>query len=154
MLSKSLIQISVDERGCVPSVLFDLGLNYGGGNEDNGNLLQKVPCMHCLHSVPPTLLEAIANPCLCQRLLDTHRQVWFSLLWGHCYFLLGPGAHNVLFVPPRVCFPPPWKFCNQIPLTFKVKFPGGSQSLCQIPRLGNMLWALEVLQKCNNLFLL
>ena len=46
MLSKSLIQFSVDGWGCVPSLLFDLGPNYGGGNEDNGNLLQKVPCMH------------------------------------------------------------------------------------------------------------
>ena len=34
MLSKSLIQFSVDERGCVPSLLFDLRLNYSGGNED------------------------------------------------------------------------------------------------------------------------
>ena len=25
--------------------------------------------------------------------LDTHRQVWFSLLWGHCSSLLGPGVH-------------------------------------------------------------
>ena len=32
-----------------------------------------------------------------------------------------------------------WKFCNQIPLASKVKFPEGSQSLCQIPRLGNLL---------------
>ena len=24
-----------------------LGPNYGGGNEDNGDLLQKVPCTHC-----------------------------------------------------------------------------------------------------------
>ena len=47
MLSKSLIQFSVDERCCVPSLLFDLRLNYSGGNEDNGNLLQKVLCMHC-----------------------------------------------------------------------------------------------------------
>ena len=22
--------------------------------------------------------------------MDTHRQVWLSLLWGHCSFLLGP----------------------------------------------------------------
>ena len=54
MLSKSLIQISVDERGCVPSVLFDLGLNYGGGNEDNDDFLLKaalsVPCSR----PPPT----------------------------------------------------------------------------------------------------
>ena len=45
-----------------------------------------------------------------------------------------------------------WKFCNQIPLAFKVEFPGGSQFLCQIPRLGNLLWALELLQQCENSF--
>ena len=56
--------------------------------------------MHTLlHSVPLTLQQATANPRLCQRLLDTHRQVWLSLLWGHCSFLLGPGAHKILFVP-------------------------------------------------------
>ena len=43
MLSKSLIQFSVDGWGCVPSLLFDLRPNYGGGNEDNGHLLPKVP---------------------------------------------------------------------------------------------------------------
>ena len=47
MLIKSLIQFSVDRQGSVPSLLFDLRPNYGGGNEDNGNLLQKVPCMPC-----------------------------------------------------------------------------------------------------------
>ena len=36
MLSKSLIQYSIDGCGCVPSTLFDLGPIYGGGNEDNG----------------------------------------------------------------------------------------------------------------------
>ena len=44
MLKKSLIQFSVEGQGCVPSRLFDLRSNYGGGNEDNGDLLQKVPC--------------------------------------------------------------------------------------------------------------
>ena len=29
---------------------------------------------------------------------------------------------------------------------------GGSQSLCLIPRLGNLLWALEFLQQCENFF--
>ena len=28
------------------------------------------------------------------RLLDTPGQVWASLLWGHCSFLLGPGAQS------------------------------------------------------------
>ena len=59
--------------------------------------------MHTLlHSVPPALQRATANPHLRRRLLDTHGQVWISLLWGHCTFLLGPGAHKVSFVPPRV----------------------------------------------------
>ena len=46
MLSKSLIQFSFDGQGCVPSLLFDQRSNCGGGNGDNGNLLQKVPCTH------------------------------------------------------------------------------------------------------------
>ena len=36
----------------VPSLLFDLRPNYGGGNEDNGNLLQNVPCRHCYTQCP------------------------------------------------------------------------------------------------------
>ena len=39
MLSKSLIQFSVDGWGCVLSLLFDLRPNYGGGYKDNGGLL-------------------------------------------------------------------------------------------------------------------
>ena len=62
--------------------------------------------MHALlHSVPPTLQQAAADPCLLWRLLDTHGQVWVRLLWGHCSFLLGPGAHTVLFVPAKSLLP-------------------------------------------------
>ena len=52
MLSQSLIQLYVDGRGCILSLLFDLRPNYGGGNEDNGGLLQKVPCTHAALSAP------------------------------------------------------------------------------------------------------
>ena len=52
MLSKSLIQPSGDGQGYGPSLLFDLRPNYGGGNEDNGDLLQKVPCIHCRTQCP------------------------------------------------------------------------------------------------------
>ena len=41
MLSKSLIQFSVEGQGCVLSLLFDLRPNYVGGKEDNGDLLQR-----------------------------------------------------------------------------------------------------------------
>ena len=65
--------------------------------------------MHTLlYSVPPTLQQATADPSLRQRLLDTHRQGWVSLLWGHCSFLLSPGAHKVLFVPSKSLFPQSW----------------------------------------------
>ena len=43
MLNKSLIQFSADGQGYVSSLLSDLSPNYGGDNEDNGDLLQKVP---------------------------------------------------------------------------------------------------------------
>ena len=42
ILSKSLIQFSVDGQGP----------NYGGGNEDNGDLLQKVPTRTATLSAP------------------------------------------------------------------------------------------------------
>ena len=45
-----------------------------------------------------------------------------------------------------------WKFCNQIPLAFKIKFPGGFKFLCWISRLGNLLLTLELLQQCENFF--
>ena len=61
--------------------------------------------MHALlHSVPPTLQQVTADP-PSARLLDTHRQVWVSLLWGPCSFLLGPGAHKVLSVHSKSLFP-------------------------------------------------
>ena len=112
----------------------------------------KGPMLALLDSVRQNLLQATADPSLCWRLLDPHRQVWVSLLWGHCPFLLSPGVHNVLFVPFKSVSPVLCKFCNQIPLASKDKFPGGSQSLCQIPRLENLLWALEILQQCKNFY--
>ena len=46
MLSKSLLQFSVEGWGCVPSLLFDLLPYYGLSNDENGNLLQNVQCVH------------------------------------------------------------------------------------------------------------
>ena len=65
----------------------------------------KNPMHVLLYSLPPTPQQAINNPCLCWRLLNTHRQVWVSHIWGHYSFLLGPGAHKVLFVPSKSLFP-------------------------------------------------
>ena len=104
MLSKSLIQISVDGRGCVPSLLFDLRPNYGGGNEDNGNLLQKIPYMYNIHVWDTYYTYYNQCPQPCSRLTLTHPSTGDS--WtltgksgsvsfgGHCSFLLGPGAQG------------------------------------------------------------
>ena len=109
MLSKSLIQFFVEGWGCVPSLLFDLRPNYGGGNKDNGDFLQKV--LHSLlHSMPPTLHQAPTNPRL-------HQRPWtltgksgsgscgvtapFSWVLVHTRFCLWP---------PRICFPVLCKF--------------------------------------------
>ena len=136
--------------GRVPSLLFDLSPNYGGGSEDNGNLLQKVPWTHCHTQCP--------RPC--SRSPLTHTSAGDSCtLTGKsgsvsCGSLLlspGSGCTQVLCVCVCVCAlqesisPVLCKVCNQIPLASKDKFPGGSQSLCQIPRLGNLLWVLIII---------
>ena len=62
----------------------------------------------------------------------------FSWVLVHTRFVCAP-----LHPPARVSVSPVlWELCNQIPPAFKVRFPGVSQSLCWIPRLGNLLWAL------------
>ena len=78
-----------------------------GANEDHlqKDLCHKPRLPGLLLSVPLTPRQATVNPGLRWSLLGTHRQVWLSLLWGHCSFLLGPGAHKVLFVPCKSLFP-------------------------------------------------
>ena len=63
-----------------------------------------------LHSLPPTLKQATADPCLCWRLPDTPGQVWFSLFVGS--LLLSPGSWCTSFClcSPRVYFPVLCKF--------------------------------------------
>ena len=103
-------------------------------------------------SVSLTLRQATVDPRLRQRLLDIHRQVWLSLLWGHRSVILGPGVSTVLSVPSNSLFPQsrevlqlnPPGLQSQIPWVFSVPLP--------IPRLGNLLSALELLQQCENFF--
>ena len=128
--------------GCVLSLKFCLRPNYGGSNGNNGCLFQKNLCQDApwlpglLYSVPLILKPGTVDPRLCWRLLDTHRQIWLSLLWGHCSFLLGPSAHKVLFVPSKHLFPQSCGSSVIKLLAFKVKFTGGFQSLCWSPGWG------------------
>ena len=106
MLSKSLIQFSVDGQGCVPSLLFDLRPNYGGGNEDNGDLLQKIPCMYCYTQCPqpcsrPRATHATAGDSW--TLTDKSGSVSYGTTAPFSWVLV----HKVLFVPSKSLFPSP-----------------------------------------------
>ena len=72
MFSKSLIQSSLEGRGCVSSLLLNLRPNCGGGNEDSSC---KKSHAGLLPSGPLTLQQATADPRLCWRLLATHGHV-------------------------------------------------------------------------------
>ena len=105
MVSKSLIHFSLDGWGCIPSLLFGLRPKYGEANADNSDLFQTVPCAHCCAQCPWPCKQATFDPCLHWRPLDPHRQVWVSLLWGYCSFLLGPDIHKVLSALQVSVFP-------------------------------------------------
>ena len=91
----------------------------------------KSPMQALPHSVPLTLKQTTADPHLCQRLLATHGQVWVSLLWGHCSFLLGPGAHKFLFVPSKSLFPQSCVISDGSVVELMVT---SSKRACAIPR--------------------
>ena len=111
MLSKFLIQFSVDGWGCVPSLFFDLRPNYGGGNEDNGDLFLKVPCM--LHSVTPALQQATANP-TSQLETPGHSQASLgqSLVGSQLLFPGSWGAQGFVCILQESVSPVMCKSCN------------------------------------------
>ena len=107
MLSKSLIQFSVDVQGCVPSLLFNLRPNYGGGNEDNGDLLQKVPCMHRYTQCPQPYSRPLRTNASARdswRLMDKSESVSCGVTAPFSWVLVHT---RFCFCPPRVCFPSP-----------------------------------------------
>ena len=72
------------------------------GNPSRANVLQKDLCQHVLPRILlPGFLssrQASASPRLGRRPSNTHKKAWFSHLWSHCSFLLGPVMHKVLSV--------------------------------------------------------
>ena len=87
MLSKSLIQFSIDGWGSVPYLLFDLKPNYGGGNEDNGDLLQRSHGDTASLSAP----DPAAGHCRPMPLLETP---------GHSQASLGQSLVGSLLLSP------------------------------------------------------
>ena len=87
MLSKSLIQLSVDEWGCVPSLLFDQRPNYGGGDGDNSTSFKRSRARTATLSAPdPAAGHHRPTP-----LLETA---------GHSRASLGQSLMGALLLPP------------------------------------------------------
>ena len=107
MLSKSLIQFSGYVCGCVPSLLFDPRPNYGGGNENNCDLLQRsCACTVTLNAPNPAAGHHQPTP-----LPETpgHSQASLSQSLVES-LLLSPGSWEhtrFCLCPSRVCFPSP-----------------------------------------------
>ena len=86
-----------------------LGPNYGGGNEDNGDFLQKIPCMYCYTqcpqpgSRPPPTRPLPETPGPSQASLD-------QSLVGSLLLSPGPLCTSFCLCPPRVYFPALCKF--------------------------------------------
>ena len=106
MLSKSLIQFSVDGRGSVPSLLFDLKPNYGGGNENNSTSFRRSHA-HTAALSAPNPAAGHHDPRLCRDSWTLPGKSGSVSCKGPCSFLLGPGTHKVLFVPSKSLFPSP-----------------------------------------------
>ena len=124
--------------------IVDLRPNYGGGNEDNGTSFNRShACTAALSAPNPAAGHHWSTPPL-----ETPGHPRGSLgqsLVGSLLLSLGSWcAQGFVCALQESVSPVLWKFCNQIPLASKVKFPGGSQSLCPIPRLGNLLRVLEL----------
>ena len=132
-------------RAVFPPLLFNLRPNYCRDNEGNGDLLQKYLCTHCC-------IQCL-RPCS-RPLWETPGHSKASLAQSFVGTLFpSPGsrcAHGFVCALQEPVSPVLWKFCNQIPLAYRVKFPGSSQSLCPIPRLAEFdikflvyIWQLD-----------
>ena len=134
MLSKSLIQFSVDGWGSVPCCLAW------------GRTIAGVMATSFKRAYASTVVVSAPDPmsghCQPTPLPETPGHSQASLaqsLVGS--LLLPPGpwcAQGFLWALQESDSPVLYKFCNQIQLVSKVKFHGCSQSICQIPRLGNL----------------
>ena len=94
----------------------ELNWNYGGGNEDNGDLLQKIPCMYCYTQCP----------LFCNRPPPTHMSAGdFWTLKGKSGSVSFRGTapfsrvlvYKVLFVPSKSLCPSPvhvWQPCGEV----------------------------------------
>ena len=102
----------------------ELNWNYGGGTEENGDLLEKVPCKHCYTQCS----QPWSRPLLTCTSTETLKCSSASVSVGY----LGPGAHKVCLSPlsvsggNEVCFSmqirPSYHLAGAAPLPLEVGY--------------------------------
>ena len=89
MLSKSLIQFSVDGWSCVSSLLFTWGQTMVEVMKIMVTSLKRSHAVPLVRAPSPAAGRHQPTPSP-----ENHGHPQASLLWGHLSFLLGPGAHG------------------------------------------------------------
>ena len=98
MISKYLIQFSVDVWGCVPSLSFDLRPNYGGGNEENSDFIQRS------HAHTGTL--SASNPAGGQLLThNSTKDSWTLMGKSESCGVIAPFSWVLVHIMLRLCLP-------------------------------------------------
>ena len=134
MLGKSLIQFYAGRWGCVPSLSSGLRPNYGKG--DGSRLMTSFKMTYAsflrlsglLYSVPLTPRQVTVFPRVqwdSQTFKGKSGSITRGIAAPFSWVLVYTRFCRALHEPVS---PFQWKFCNQIPLAFKVKFLGYSQS--------------------------
>ena len=98
--------VSVDGWSCVPSLLFTWGQTMVEVTKTMATSFKRSHACTATLSAPNPAAEH-HRPTLPLESPGHSRASLGSLLWGHCSFLLGPGAHKILFVPSKSLFPSP-----------------------------------------------
>ena len=111
--SVSLMQISVvfetASKYCILDSFVDLRPNYSGSNEDNANLLQKVPCRHCWSRYPwpcsrPPSIHGDSSIGDSWTFMGKSGSVSCGVTAPFSWVLV---QAKFCLCPPRVCFPSP-----------------------------------------------
>ena len=100
-----------------------------------------------------------AGHCQSMPLKDTLKHSQLGLAqspWEPLLLSYGPwSTQDYVCALQKFLYPPVlWRLCNQIQLTFEIRFPGDFQSLGWIPKLGSLMWGLEPLKQCEKMVLL
>ena len=157
MLSKSLVQFSVDGRSCactapptpspvlclagdrpvLESIGYMIGLMATSFKSTYAKMLYLPRLLLLVLLTQWRLLSTHSSTRDSQTLIGKLSALFCGVTVPFPWVLV---PTNVCLCPPKSVSPVVWKFCYQILLTLKGRFPGDSLSPCQIPRFRSLNW--------------